>query len=177
MIGDSWTGTPRSYQFLDLFQSPGAKRYYPFGDDGLWASSGALVRNDDGNWDAALTTLTDLNRNAYRGLIAECSGAASIYFLQIQNNQADSLVLRDHRGNQQTAPDGDYLIKALYFPLEIDMPNMDLVFEEFDVKANPLYPQFDFTVIDGYENQDPDDHQHWEGNVRGITFREVETDV
>jgi hypothetical protein len=45
----SFEGTEESFDLSAMIETRGAKRWYPFGTDGLWSSSGALTQNSDGN--------------------------------------------------------------------------------------------------------------------------------
>ena len=173
---DDYMTTSRAYEVLDLLRSRTAKRFYPFGNDGLWASSGALAINADSNYDVALVTISDLDRNAYLGYICKCSSGANDFYLQIASNANGALVLRDHRLNQGTVPDGTYNVVNQYLPIEFDHQSKAMDFIDYNPETNPLYPTYDPSWIEGYEAVGTNAEKTWVGAVRTLTFKETEED-
>jgi hypothetical protein len=170
-------GTRDSADLLDLMSARGAKRFYPFGTVGIFNSSGTLTANAGGDWNAALSSISDLKKNFYRGFIATLTSGAATFELQITENASGSLTLDDHRGTQSTFTSGSYNIICSYLPVEVDLAVIPMKFDNWDPQTNPFYPEYDPSAIAGYESvTDVTEPQHWEGHIRTLILRETEED-
>jgi len=166
-IQNSFIGTDASYNLFRLIYTPGAKRWYPRGDDGLFTlSSSVITENADGTFNSDLSAISPGPHDAgFRGFITHLASGAANFYLRIKQIIGNNMTLEDHRENQIVVP-GTYVVTCLYLPVEVDQPQTQMLFENWRPDQNPLmHIDPELCVM-----------QDWEGNARQLTLRECEID-
>ncbi len=146
-----FTGNDFSYNLATAFRSKGFKRFYPYGDDGLFSALIACTVIDATNIDFT-TNLPDVTKvdgsgavqedlgvNAFTGWVVQIdwtdSGAKSGFF-EILSNTATALELKHIRGDSDITSGSDFSANILYLPVQLAMKSLDLDSEYYSESDN-----------------------------------------
>lgn len=180
---NSFVGTYGSMEYTKISKAVGAKRWYPFGFEGIFSVDNSTVTanldgagNPTGDFNATLPTLPyPLQIHYYEGFWCELtliSDPTKVYYMRISDNLGYNLTIFDQRGTQATFVAGNYLLKCQYLAVEIMAPEMEMDFPLWAGKGNALYPQTNFAG-----SNDVSDTARNEGHVRTIIMEESKHDL
>ena len=132
-----WTGSDFAYDFLDLINSDGLKRFHPQGVDGLF--DGAVTFTYVSDTEIQLTTLArNLRVNQLKGWVMKLDFRNAIDtedeqgFYRVVSNTATNLTVEYIRGDPFTmSSQAPRTCIALYLPVILDMPDGELVSEYY----------------------------------------------
>jgi len=148
---DYHVGNSFAYEFAAMFRDKGVKRFYPYGDDGLFGSAITLSVIDATNIDFTtnLPDVTqvdgsgavqeDLGINAFTGwivVITWTDSGAKTGFFEIISNTATALELEHIRGDSDITSGSGFAGNILYLPVQVAMKSLSLDSEYYSEDDN-----------------------------------------